>query len=98
GVVSACLCPPHAAQTTTASIAIFTMSSTFREIAGDHQALDLARALVNLGDLRVSEMPLDGEFRHVAIAAEDLDRLARRAVRDVRRVELGHRRFLAVRL
>ena len=45
------------------------------DAAGDHQALHLARALVDLGDLRVPVVALDGELLRVAVAAEDLDRL-----------------------
>src|SRR5258707_209708 len=44
---------------------------------GDDQALDLARALVDLGDLGVAVVALGGELAGVAIAAEHLDRLAR---------------------
>ena len=45
--------------------------------ACDHEALDLARALVDLGDLGVAVVALDRELLRVAVAAEDLDRLAR---------------------
>src|SRR5690242_16089316 len=40
---------------------------------GDDQSLDLLRALVELGDLRVAHHPLDGEFVDVAVTAQDLD-------------------------
>src|SRR5687768_1985536 len=46
----------------------------------NHQALDLAGALVNLGDLRVAKMPLDREVGQIAVAAEDLHRLLGGAV------------------
>src|SRR5262245_10525928 len=49
--------------------------------AGDDEPLDLARALVDLGDLRVALVPLDGELLRVAVPAEDLDRLAGLAAR-----------------
>ncbi len=39
------------------------------------EPLDLARALVDLGDLRVAVVALDRELLLVAVAAEDLDRL-----------------------
>src|SRR6476661_7123218 len=42
--------------------------------AGDHQALDLVGALVDLGDLGVAHHPLDRILADVAISAEDLDR------------------------
>ena len=46
--------------------------------AADRRApLDLARALVDLGDLRVAVVALDRELLRVAVAAEDLDRLRR---------------------
>src|SRR4051794_26610917 len=56
--------------------------------ARDHEALDLARSLVDLGDLRVAVVALDGELLRVAVAAEDLDRLAALAARHLRREEL----------
>ena len=43
--------------------------------AGDHEPLDLARALVDLRDLRVAVVALDRELLRVPVAAEDLDRL-----------------------
>ena len=66
--------------------------------AGDHEPLDLARALVDLRDLRVAEVALDRELGRVAVAAEDLDRLAGLPPRDARREELRLRAGLAVRL
>src|SRR5687767_8153895 len=50
--------------------------------AGDDEPLDLARALVDLGDLGVAVVALGGELLRVAVAAEDLDRLAGLAARD----------------
>src|SRR5690606_25712517 len=43
----------------------------------DDDALDLARALVDLGDPRVAVVPLDGELGRVPVAAVDLDGLVR---------------------
>src|SRR5439155_998814 len=57
--------------------------------AGDHEPLDLARSLVDLGDLRVAVIPLDGELLRVAVATEDLDRLSGLAARHLGREELG---------
>ena len=53
--------------------------------AGDDQALDLAGALVDLGDLGVAVVALDRELLGVAVAAEDLDRLAGDLAGDARR-------------
>src|SRR3569832_2273389 len=63
----------------------------------DHEPLDLARALVDLGDLRVPVVALDRELLGVAVAAEDLDRLGRLAAGDLRREELGLRALLGMR-
>src|SRR6476469_1164800 len=43
---------------------------------GDHEALDLRRPLVDLRDLGVAVVALGRELLGVAVAAEDLDRLA----------------------
>src|SRR3954471_13565268 len=63
--------------------------------AGDHDPLDLVRALVDLGDLRVAHHPLHRVLVDVAVAAEHLDRLDRHRHRGVRGEELRHRRPLA---
>src|SRR5699024_279558 len=44
-------------------------------VAGDNDALDLARALVDLGDLGVAHHALNRVILGVAVAAVDLDRL-----------------------
>src|SRR5262245_60651393 len=44
---------------------------------GDHEALDLAGALPDLGQLRVAHEPLNLVFLDVAIAAVDLDSVVR---------------------
>src|SRR3954454_564619 len=59
--------------------------------AGDHDALDLVRALVDLGDLRVAHHPLHRVLVDVAVAAEDLHRLDRHGHRGVRGEQLRHR-------
>src|ERR671933_2282513 len=61
------------------------------DVARDHEPLDLARALVDLGDLRVAVVALGGELLRVAVAAEDLDRLAGPLARDPAGEELGLR-------
>src|SRR3954471_14040375 len=63
--------------------------------AGDHEALDLVRALVDLRDLRVAHHALDGVLVDVAVAAEHLDRLDGHRHRGVRGEQLRHRRPLA---
>src|SRR3954453_10884808 len=67
------------------------------DLAGDHEALDLARALVDLGDLGVAVVPLGRELLRVAVAAEDLDRLAGLPARDGGREQLRLRALDAVR-
>src|SRR5437667_11998702 len=57
-------------------------------LAGDHEALDFLRALVDLRDLRVAHEALDGVLLDIAVAAEDLDGLGRRVHRDVSALEL----------
>src|SRR5581483_8792540 len=65
--------------------------------ARDHQALDLARPLVDLGDLRVPVVALDRKLCRVAIPAEDLDRLSGLPTRHLRREQLRLRALLRVR-
>src|SRR5438270_8269760 len=57
--------------------------------AGYDQALDLARALVDLGHLGVAVVALHGKVARVSVAAQDLDRLARLAARDGAGEQLG---------
>src|SRR5437764_7150360 len=56
---------------------------------GDHEPLDLARALIDLRHLGVAVVALGGELLRVAVAAEHLDRLAGLAAGDGRCEELG---------
>src|SRR3954469_12698102 len=69
-----------------------------RQGARDPQPLDLARALVDLGDLGVAVVPLGRELLRVAVAAEDLDRLAGLAARDGRCEQLRLGALDAVRV
>src|SRR4051795_4017664 len=64
----------------------------------DHEPLDLARALVDLGHLRVAVVALGRELLRVAVAAEDLDRLARPLARDPAREQLRLRTLDRVRM
>src|SRR4051812_13124686 len=77
-------------------------SAVARDVAeqrpGDHEALDLARALVDLGHLRVAVVALGREFLRVAVAAEHLDRLARPLARDAAREQLRLRALDRVRV
>src|SRR3954454_6894430 len=63
----------------------------------DHEALDLRRALVDLGHLRVAVVALGRKLPRVAVAAEDLDRLPRLTAGDGGREELGLRALDGVR-
>src|SRR4051812_46969818 len=63
--------------------------------AGDHEALDLVGALVDLRDLRVAHHALDRVLVHVAVAAENLNGLDRHVHRRVRGEQLRHRGVLA---
>src|SRR5579871_5840542 len=49
-----------------------------QDLAGDHEALDLRRALVDLRDFGVPEVPLHRVILNIPIAAVDLHRLRRR--------------------
>src|ERR1039458_4350535 len=60
------------------------------ERTGDHEPLDLVRALVDLCDLGVSHHPLHGVLLHVTVAAQHLDRLDRHGHRRVRTEDLRH--------
>src|SRR5271167_2102274 len=46
--------------------------STLQELAGDHEPLNLVRALVDLHEFGIPHQLLDGILLRVAIAAEDL--------------------------
>src|SRR5262245_53091468 len=63
-------------------------------LAGDHESLNLVRALVDLRDLRVAHHPLDRILLHVAVATEDLDCVRRDLHGHVRAQQLRHRRDL----
>src|SRR4051794_5777317 len=66
--------------------------------AGDDEPLDLAGALVDLGDLGVAVVALDRELLGVAVAAEDLDRLAGDLAGRLGGEQLGLRALDGVRL
>ena len=60
---------------------------------GDHHALHLVGALADLQDLLVAVEARDRVLVHEAVAAVDLERPVRRAVRELARVELRHCRL-----
>src|SRR5438552_755915 len=71
----------------------YVQRSRVREKAGgDHDPLDLARALVNAIDTRIPVGPLDPELAHVAHPAMDLDRGVGDPSKVLGREELRHRR------
>src|SRR5258706_12101779 len=63
------------------------------QVAGDHHALDLARALVDLRDARIAVVALDRVVVKVSVAAVDLDRLGADPFRELRSIELRLRGF-----
>jgi len=73
---------------TTYLYATFVVSAQSRFVARNHQALDLAGAFVDLGDLRVAEIALERHFLGVAHAAVDLHSLVRDPHRRFRSGEL----------
>src|SRR5512145_2028255 len=68
--------------------------SSFLQAAPDHQALDVVRALVNLGDAHVAPQPLDREVRDVTVAAVDLDRIGAHFLGHLGGEKLRHGSFL----
>src|SRR4051794_1408419 len=62
-----------------------------RDGPGDHQLLDLGRALEDVVDLRVAVHPLDRELARVAVAAEDLHGPLGGPDGDLAGLELAHR-------
>src|SRR5208283_4255634 len=66
--------PPHATTQSEANASACRevraiIRSPLQEPRGDHDALDLARPLVDLGDARVAVVTLDRELGGVAVAA-----------------------------
>ena len=68
------------------------------DYARDHDALDLARALVDPRDAHVAQRALDREIAHVAVAAVDLQRDVADLPRVLGREQLRHRGLLRERL
>src|SRR3954468_10089929 len=90
----------HAANAAGVANGIASSSTAHRlaqERPRDHEPLDLRRPLVDLGDLGIAVVALGRELLRVAVAAEDLDRLARPVPRHPRGEELGLRALDRVR-
>src|SRR6188474_946803 len=68
------------------------------EIAGDDHALDLARPLADLRELRVAQVAFDLVLGDVAVPTVDLDRVVRHVAGDLAGEQLRHRRLGRVRL
>src|SRR6476619_3428162 len=79
------------------SMGAILLRSGAQERTCDDQALDLAGALVDLGDLGVAVVALGREVLRVAVAAEDLDRLAGPVARHPRGEQLRLRALDRVR-
>src|SRR5690606_7715672 len=99
--------PPSARTRASASGTCLTTVSTFmlssarsrrslQHAAGDDEPLYLVRALVDLVELHVAHQLLHRVLVHVAVAAEDVDRLLGGLEGHVRGVGLRDRRRLAV--
>src|SRR5258705_6248053 len=88
---------PDAPPVTTAEIVAssrMTGSPVLAEMAGDDQLLDVARALVDLGDAHVAVVALHRKVVEVAIAAVDLQRSGAHLFGHLAGEELGDRCFL----
>src|SRR5688500_11725071 len=68
------------------------------QLARDHDALNLGRAFIQLGHLRIAKEALNGVLLHVAIAAEDLHGLRRDPHGRLAREQLAHGAELRDRL
>jgi hypothetical protein len=66
----------------------------FGDFAGDHPALDVADALIDLADSHIAVDALDRKVGDAALAAVDLDRVGGDPLGHLGREELGHRRLL----
>src|SRR6476661_6175277 len=75
----------------TAGTAAELRDADARDRTRDHEALDLRRALEDRVDLRVPVPLLHRVLTHVAVAAEDLNRLLGDPHRDLTGLELAHR-------
>src|SRR5689334_18982020 len=64
------------------------------ELSCNYDALNFRRPFVNLGDLRIAKITLDGIVLHISISAEDLNSLVGAEHRRLARHELRHRACL----
>src|SRR5205823_1960560 len=60
---------------------VLSARSFLEDLFGDDELHDLARAFVDLGDLRVAVVALGGKVLEISVAAVDLDAVTRRAHR-----------------
>src|SRR5436305_10380461 len=67
--------------------------SVSEQLARDHEALNLARALADGGQLHIAEVLLGGIVLHETVAAVDLDAVVGDLHRDLAGVQLGHGRL-----
>src|SRR3954447_7705672 len=81
-------CAPAGAATASAAAALQT------KVPSDDHPLHLIRSLADLEDLLVAVEARDGVLVHEPVAAVDLERPVRDAVRELAGVELGHRGLL----
>src|SRR5437773_3854899 len=81
-----CSCSSSSANSAVAS----SFLAVAREGARDDDALDLAGAFIDFGDLCIPEKFLDGEISHVPIPPEELNRLRRHPHRRFGREQLRH--------
>src|SRR5678809_1248460 len=70
------------------------MSVVGVELSCNYDALNFRRPFVNLGDLRIAKITLDGIILHVSISAEDLNSLVGAEHRRLARHQLRHRACL----
>ena len=68
------------------------LDAEVQHLPADHQPLDLAGALADLGQLGVAQVALDLVLLDVAVAAVDLDRVVGGALGDLGGEQLGLRR------
>src|SRR4051794_7232961 len=64
------------------------LDAQVEHLSSDHEPLDLARPLPDLGQFRVAQVSLDLVLLDVSIATVDLNGVVRRALRHLRRVQL----------
>src|SRR3990172_9731169 len=69
-------------------------SSTAKEFAGDHNALNLTGSFADLGELRIPQHPFHHIVGNVPVTSVNLYRLVGDERRHLARIQLRHRGFL----